>query len=103
VSLVYSPPPDPDTAPAPDLLGIHHADGWTAVVIAHLDGPHPDLSPRSGDAGQTWALLDTLTSSPAPPPYAAAVSTAPEPSMTLTIYGRPASRTMRPSQHQQVS
>ncbi|MFF0450866.1 phosphotransferase family protein [Streptomyces sp. NPDC004609] len=66
----------PPGAPAPDLLGNHRAADWTAVVIAHLDGPHPDLSPASGDAGQTWALLDKLTSSPAPALYAAAVSTA---------------------------
>ncbi|WP_331759876.1 phosphotransferase (plasmid) [Streptomyces sp. NBC_01525] len=69
----------PPGAPAPDLLGIHHSGGWTAVVIAHLDGPHPDLSPRSGDAEQTFALLDKLTSSPAPAPYIAAVRTAPSP------------------------
>ncbi|MEU5298607.1 phosphotransferase family protein [Streptomyces umbrinus] len=67
----------PSGAPAPDLLGIHREADWTAVVIAHLDGPHPDLSPASGDAEQTWALLDKLTSSPAPAPYAAAVSTTP--------------------------
>ncbi|MEU0074067.1 phosphotransferase [Streptomyces sp. NPDC006332] len=73
----------PPGAPAPELLGIHHAGGWTAVVIAHLDGPHPDLSPRSGDAGRTWALLDKLTSSPAPDPYAAAVSTAPSTAAAL--------------------
>ncbi|MFJ5129945.1 phosphotransferase family protein [Streptomyces sp. NPDC088555] len=65
----------PPGAPAPDLLGVHRAAGWTAIVIAHLDGPHPDLSPASGDTEQTWALLDKLTSSPAPAPYAAAVST----------------------------
>lgn len=64
----------PPGAPAPNLLGIHHAADWTAVVIAHLDGPHPDLSPASGDAEQTWTLLDKLTSSPAPAPYAAAVN-----------------------------
>lgn len=73
----------PPGAPAPDLLGVHRVGGWTAVVIAHLDGPHPDLSPHSGDAGQTFALLDKLTSSPAPPPYAAAVSTTPSPTTTL--------------------
>lgn len=73
-------PPD---APAPELLGIHRAADWTTVVIAHLDGPHPDLSPASGDAGQTWALLDKLTSSPAPPRYAAAVSTTPSTAMAL--------------------
>ncbi|MEU3246951.1 MULTISPECIES: phosphotransferase family protein [unclassified Streptomyces] len=73
----------PSGAPAPDLLGIHHADGWTAVVIAHLDGPHPDLSPASGDADHTWALLDKLTSSPASAPYAAAVSTAPSTAAAL--------------------
>ncbi|WP_328842992.1 phosphotransferase family protein [Streptomyces sp. NBC_00258] len=67
----------PPGAPAPELLGIHRDADWTAVVIAHLDGPHPDLSPASGDAEQTWALLDKLTSSPAPAPYAAAVSTTP--------------------------
>lgn len=67
----------PPGAPAAALLGIHRAADWTAVVIAHLDGPHPDLSPASGDAGQTWALLDQLASSPAPASYAAAVSTAP--------------------------
>ncbi|MEV7087788.1 phosphotransferase [Streptomyces sp. NPDC093085] len=73
----------PPTAPAPDLLGIHRAADWTAVVIAHLDGPHPDLSPVSGDAGQTWALLDKLTSSPAPPAYTTAVSTTPSTAATL--------------------
>jgi aminoglycoside phosphotransferase (APT) family kinase protein len=67
----------PTGAPAPELLGIYRAADWTAVVIAHLDGPHPDLSPASGDAEQTWALLDKLTSSPAPAPYAAAVSATP--------------------------
>lgn len=67
-------PPD---APGPELLGIHRAADWTAVVIAYLDGPHPDLSPASADAEQIWALLDKLTSSLAPAPYAAAVSTAP--------------------------
>jgi aminoglycoside phosphotransferase (APT) family kinase protein len=73
----------PSGAPAPDLLGIHHAAGWTAVVIVHLDGPHPDLSPRSRDAEQTWALLDKLTSSPAPAPYAAAVRTTPSTAAAL--------------------
>ncbi|MCX4791927.1 aminoglycoside phosphotransferase family protein [Streptomyces sp. NBC_01221] len=67
----------PPGAPAPDLVGVHHAAGWTAVVIAHLDGPHPDLSPASSDPGQIWALLDKVTSSPAPPPYTAAVASAP--------------------------
>ncbi|MCX4902759.1 phosphotransferase family protein [Streptomyces sp. NBC_00878] len=75
----------PPGAPAPDLLGIHRAADWTAVVIAHLDGPHPDFSPQSGDAEQTWALLDKLTSSPAPTPYAAAVSTTP--STTAALHG----------------
>ncbi|WP_329422746.1 aminoglycoside phosphotransferase family protein [Streptomyces sp. NBC_01693] len=67
----------PPGAPAPELLGIHRAAGWTAVVIAHLDGPHPDLSPTSSDAGQTWALLDKLTSSPAPAAYTEAVASTP--------------------------
>ncbi|MFD7135218.1 hypothetical protein [Streptomyces sp. NPDC059894] len=75
----------PPGAPAPDLLGIHRAADWTAVVIAHLDGPHPDFSPASADAEQTWALLDKLTSSPAPAPYAAAVSTTP--STTAALHG----------------
>ncbi|WP_344495811.1 hypothetical protein [Streptomyces enissocaesilis] len=57
----------PPGAPAPNLLGIHRPADWTAVVIAHLDGSHPNLCPASGDAEQTWALLDTLTSSPAQP------------------------------------
>jgi hypothetical protein len=64
----------PPGVPAPELLGVHHVAGWTAVVIEHLDGPHPDLSPASVDAGQIWALLEELTSNPAPAPYAAAVS-----------------------------
>ncbi|MFY4719745.1 phosphotransferase [Streptomyces sp. LaBMicrA B280] len=63
----------PPGAPAPELLGLHRAADWTAVVIAHLDGPHPDLSPASSDAGQTWALLDKLTSNPAPTAYTTAV------------------------------
>ncbi|WP_268248987.1 phosphotransferase family protein [Streptomyces pilosus] len=75
----------PPGAPAPDLLGIHCAAGWTAVVIAHLNGPHPDLSPASGDAEQTWTLLDKLTSSPAPALYAAAVNGTP--STTATLHG----------------
>ncbi|MFG2351591.1 phosphotransferase family protein [Streptomyces phaeochromogenes] len=58
---------------------------WTAVVIAQLDGPHPDLSPASRDAEQTWALLDKLTSSPAPALYAAAVSTTP--STVASLHG----------------
>jgi aminoglycoside phosphotransferase (APT) family kinase protein len=73
----------PSGVAAPELLGIHRAADWTAVVIAHLDGPHPDLSPASGDAGQTWARLDKLTSSPAPAPYAAAVSTTPSTAAAL--------------------
>ncbi|MDI5969439.1 phosphotransferase [Streptomyces sp. SL13] len=73
----------PPGAPAPDLLGIHRAADWTAVVIAHLDGPHPDLSPASSDAWPTWALLDKLTSSPAPAPYTTAVSTAPSTAAAL--------------------
>ncbi|WP_405918353.1 phosphotransferase [Streptomyces sp. NBC_00728] len=56
------------------MLGIHRASGCTAVVIAELDGPQPDLPLASGDAGHTGALLDKLTSSPTPAPYAAAVS-----------------------------
>ena len=67
----------PSGAPAPELVGVHHAADWTAVVIAHLDGPHPDLSPASSDAGQTWALLDKLTSSPAPAAYTEAVAGTP--------------------------
>lgn len=67
----------PPAAPAPALVGIYHAAGWTAVVIDHLDGQHPDLSPASGDAGQTWALLDKLTTSPAPAAYTAAVADTP--------------------------
>ncbi|MGW9643459.1 hypothetical protein ACWHAU_30580 [Streptomyces albidoflavus] len=70
-AVLTSLPPD---APAPELLGVRRAAGWTAVVIAHLDGPHPDLSPAAHDAGQTWALLDKLTSTPAPPAYVEAVS-----------------------------
>ncbi|MEJ8632299.1 phosphotransferase family protein [Streptomyces sp. MS2.AVA.5] len=75
----------PPGAPAPELLGIHPAADWIAVVIAHLDGPHPDLSPASGDAAQTWALLDKLTSSPATAPYAAVASNAP--STTAALHG----------------
>ncbi|MFG3532959.1 aminoglycoside phosphotransferase [Streptomyces sp. NPDC047917] len=79
----------PPGAPAPDLLGTHRAADWTAVVIAHPDGPHPDFSPASGDAdadaAQTWALLDKLTSSPAPASYAAAVSSTP--STTAALHG----------------
>jgi aminoglycoside phosphotransferase (APT) family kinase protein len=75
----------PPGAPAPELLGIHRAAGWTAVVIAHLDGPHPDLSPASCDVEQTWALLDELTSTPAPPSYAVAVNTAP--SVAAALHG----------------
>ncbi|MET9127754.1 phosphotransferase [Streptomyces sp. NPDC004528] len=73
----------PPGAPAPSLLGVHRASRWTAVVIAHLDGPHPDLSPASTDAEQTWALLDKLTSSPAPAPYRAAVSATPSTAASL--------------------
>ncbi|AVH61696.1 MULTISPECIES: phosphotransferase family protein [Streptomyces] len=73
----------PPGAPVPNLLGIHRGADWTAVVIAHLDGPHPDFSPQSGDAEQTWALLDKLTSSPAPASYAAAVSTMPSTAASL--------------------
>ncbi|MGQ4333413.1 MULTISPECIES: phosphotransferase family protein [Streptomyces] len=73
----------PRGAPAPDLLGIHRAADWTAVVIAHLDGPHPDLSAASGDAEQTWDLLAKLTSSPAPAPYTAAVSAVPSTAAAL--------------------
>ncbi|MET9083207.1 phosphotransferase [Streptomyces sp. NPDC004237] len=73
----------PPGAPAPALLGIHRAAGWTAVVIAHLDGPHPDLSPASGDAARTFALLDELTSGPATAAYAAAVSTTPSTAAAL--------------------
>ncbi|MDH6629362.1 aminoglycoside phosphotransferase (APT) family kinase protein [Streptomyces sp. LBL] len=73
----------PSGASAPELLGIHRAADWTAVVIAHLDGPHPDLSSASNDAEQTWALLDKLTSSPAPASYAAAVSTVPSTAAAL--------------------
>lgn len=75
----------PPGVPAPELLGIHRAADWSAVVIAHLDGPHPDLSPSSVDAGQAWARLDRLTSSPAPAPYIAAVSTTP--STTAALHG----------------
>ncbi|MGW0669887.1 phosphotransferase family protein [Streptomyces sp. NPDC002746] len=67
----------PPGAPAPELVGIHQVADWTAVVIAHLDGPHPDLSSDSSDPGQIWALLDKLVSSPAPPPYTAAVASTP--------------------------
>ncbi|WP_331747790.1 hypothetical protein OG520_40035 (plasmid) [Streptomyces sp. NBC_00984] len=73
-AVLHSLPPG---APAPDRVGIHHAAGWTAVVIAHLDGPHPDLSPASSDPDQIWALLDKLTSSPAPPLYTAAAAATP--------------------------
>ncbi|MFI0742749.1 phosphotransferase family protein [Streptomyces sp. NPDC021100] len=75
----------PPGAPAPDLLGIHRATDWTAVVIAHLDGPHPDFSPASADTEQTWALLDKLTSNPAPASYAAAVNSTP--STTAALHG----------------
>ncbi|MFD5193875.1 phosphotransferase family protein [Streptomyces sp. NPDC058357] len=67
----------PPGAPAPDLVGVHNKAGWTAVVIAHLDGPHPDLSLASSDPDQIWGLLGKLTSSPAPPPYTAAVVSTP--------------------------
>ncbi|MFD9359729.1 phosphotransferase family protein [Streptomyces sp. NPDC060031] len=73
----------PPGAPAPDLVGVHHTADWTAVVIAHLDGPHPDLSPDSSDPGQLWALLDKLTSSAAPPPYTAAVAATPSGAASL--------------------
>ncbi|MGW4735147.1 phosphotransferase family protein [Streptomyces shenzhenensis] len=75
----------PPGVPAPELLGIHRAADWTAVVIAHLDGPHPDLSPASGDAEQTWVLLDRIASRPAPVPYTVAVST--RPSTTAALHG----------------
>ncbi|WP_055533900.1 phosphotransferase family protein [Streptomyces graminilatus] len=74
-------PPD---VSAPQLVGIHRAADWTAVVIAHLDGPHPDLSPPSVDVEQVWAHLGRLTSSPAPAPYATAVGTAPS---TAPLHG----------------
>ncbi|MFD5935537.1 MULTISPECIES: phosphotransferase family protein [unclassified Streptomyces] len=73
----------PPGAPAPDLVGVHHTADWTAVVIAHLDGPHPDLSPGSSDPGQVWTLLDKLASSAAPPPYVAAVATTPSGAASL--------------------
>ncbi|WP_328917257.1 MULTISPECIES: phosphotransferase family protein [unclassified Streptomyces] len=76
----------PAGAPAPSLLGIHRAAGWTAVVIEHLDGPHPDLSPGSTDPGHIWALLDKLTGEPAPTAYAAAVTTG-RPSTTARLHG----------------
>ncbi|MFE6104695.1 phosphotransferase family protein [Streptomyces laurentii] len=67
----------PPGTPAPDLLGLLRTAGWTAVVTAHLDGPHPDLSPQSGDAQHVLALLDELTAIPASAPYAAAVHATP--------------------------
>lgn len=67
----------PPGAPAPELVAVHHEAAWTAVVIAHLDGPHPDLSPASSDPGQILALLDKVTSNPAPPPYTQAVAGTP--------------------------
>ncbi|MGC5346956.1 phosphotransferase [Streptomyces sp. AM 4-1-1] len=73
----------PPGAPAPEVVGVHHDADWTAVVMAHLDGPHPGLSPASSDPGQIWALLDKLTSTPAPAPYTAAVSTTPSTSAAL--------------------
>ncbi len=66
----------PPGAPAPSLLGTHHAAGWTAVVFEHLDGSHPDLSPGGNDSAHIWALLDKLTDSPAPTTYATAAHTA---------------------------
>ena len=76
----------PAGAPAPELLGIHQVAGWTAVVIEHLDGPHPDLSPTSADPAHVWSLLDELTSVPAPAAYTAAVTTG-EPSTTARLHG----------------
>ncbi|MFD6531259.1 aminoglycoside phosphotransferase [Streptomyces sp. NPDC060184] len=67
----------PPRAPAPALVGVHHRAGWTAVVVAHLDGPHPDLSPGSGDATVVRDLLAGLTADPAPAAYRAAVGNAP--------------------------
>ncbi|WP_405624436.1 hypothetical protein [Streptomyces sp. NBC_00076] len=55
----------PPGAPAPGLLGLHSAADWTAVVIAHLDGPDPDLFPlrvTPNRPGRCW------TSSPPAPP-----------------------------------
>lgn len=73
----------PSGAPAPALLGVHRAGGWTAVVFEHLDGPHPDLSPDSADPDHIWALLDKLTGEPAPAAYAAAVAGTPSPAAGL--------------------
>lgn len=67
----------PPGTPAPHLEGVHRTAGWTAVVVAHLDGPHPDLSPGSTDTGRIGDLLDRLTEDPAPAAYRAAVAHAP--------------------------
>jgi aminoglycoside phosphotransferase (APT) family kinase protein len=72
----------PPGAPAPELLGIHRAGGWTAVLITHLEGPHPHLSPGSEDPGQIWALLDKLASTPAPAAYTAATTGTAPPAIT---------------------
>ncbi|SEO74192.1 Predicted kinase, aminoglycoside phosphotransferase (APT) family [Actinacidiphila rubida] len=79
-AVLESFPPD---APAASLIGVYQEGGWTAVVIEHLDGTHPDLRPKSADPERVWVLLDQLTSQPAPPAYTEAVSDRPSPAATL--------------------
>ncbi|MFE9387579.1 aminoglycoside phosphotransferase family protein [Streptomyces sp. NPDC007025] len=62
----------PPHAPAPALLGTTQAAGWLAVLFEHLEGAHPDLRPGR-DAGEVWALLDKLASSPASSGYLTAL------------------------------
>jgi len=61
----------PADAPAPGLIAVCEAAGWTAVVMDHLDGTHPDLSPNSADHAEIAALLDKLASSTAPTSFTA--------------------------------
>ncbi|MGW5353374.1 phosphotransferase family protein [Streptomyces sp. NPDC004031] len=79
-AVLHSLPPG---APAPALLGVHRAAGWTAVLFEHLDGEHPDLSPASPDPRHILALLDKLTGEPAPAAYVAAVAGRPSPAAGL--------------------
>ena len=76
----------PADAPAPALIAVREAGDWTAVVMEHLDGAHPDLSPTGSDYAHVTALLDKLASSPAPAAYVA-LTGEPGVSSTARLHG----------------
>ncbi|MGF1425520.1 hypothetical protein [Kitasatospora sp. LaBMicrA B282] len=58
----------------PRLLWSDTVDGWLALVFEHVDGRHPDLSPRSRDIPKVLEKISMLIDVLSPSPYTGATA-----------------------------